>query len=166
MKRRAQIQTTMAYGEGSNDETWLIYIKELYAKGKRGIKIKNGGGGSPESVIIRMTKNIAFSEYERKFALIDSDRGHIDEARNLAKKNGITLIVSNQCLEVELLKIKNVSKSVRKIISTNSKEAKKEFLRRCSHNQDNYRKVFPKKVLNSERKKSKWLDSIIRIFEE
>lgn len=165
-KRKLNKRTKLIYGEGDNDQTWLSYLKSLFAKNQSGIKIDNGSGGSPDSVLEKMMKRREFYEYAEKYALLDSDRKEIDIAKGIAEKNGIILIVSEGCLEFELLKIYGIPKMTLKRLKSNSNNAKSEFKKICRHNPDNYKKIFPKELLIGEYKKgNNWIKELIDVFE-
>ncbi len=167
-KKREVISTTILLcGEGSNDEAWLKYLKSIFATRNCRVKICNGGGGSPTSIIRKMTHREEFNYYTHRYVLIDSDRPETEEALIKARKNNIAVIISEQCLEVELLKLCNVTGNVLKRVKEDSKKAKEEFAKIGKHDSKSYSKLFPKTLLLTERKKgNKWLDELIGVFEE
>lgn len=165
-KRRTQRNTILVYGEGSDDMAWIKYIKSLFAREKSGIKIDEGGGGSPVEVLEKMMKRREFLEYDKRYALVDSDRPEIDKARQFAKENRIDLMISRGCLEFELLSICGASKKVLNRAKIKSENAKVEFKKKCKHTEKDYSKAFPKNKLMAERLKgNEWLDRLISIFE-
>lgn len=169
-KQRSVRRTTLIYGEGSDDKCFLEYLKGLYAREKT-IKIKNGGGGSPTSVIEKMTNTVDFGSYDAKIALIDTDRPEFDKAEKLAIERGINIVPSEGCIELEMLKLINIissgklSSGALKRAHASSQQAKIEFGKVCKHDTKVYAKLFPKRVLEIARAKSKWLNSLITVLE-
>lgn len=169
-RRKTVRRTTLIYGEGSDDKCWLDYLKEIFAKNKT-IKIKNGGGGSPDSVIEKMINDTGFRDYDARVALLDTDRPEFNIAEKLALDNDIHLIPSNGCIELELLTLmhiaypKAVSSATLKRARTSSKQAKTEFKKVCRHDTKVYIRIFPKNVLEDIRSKSSWLDTILTKLE-
>ncbi len=169
-RKRTVRKTTLMYGEGSDDQCWLNYLKSLFAKEKT-VKIKNGGGGSPDSVIKRMVGDISFNDYDGKIALLDTDRPEFIEAKNLANEHSITLIPSNGCIELELLELlriiypKKVSGAALKRARVNSHQAKAEFKKVCEHSPNAYAKFFTNETLIEARSSSTWLDMLLAALE-
>lgn len=168
MRRKVRLikNNTLFAGEGSDDVKFLNHIKTLYMiKGKR-IKIVNGTGGSPISVIEKMVKRPEFFDYERKYALLDDDREEITEAIEYAEKVGVNIITSETCLEFEQLRLLGVRNKIMNRIKRNSKLAKEEFHKYMSGHSYDFDKIFPYDLLDNERQNNAWLDKIIRVFEE
>lgn len=165
-KIRATITTSLVYGEGSDDEEFLKYIKQTYTPRKT-VRFKNGHGGDPVQVVKTMLKCIDFSAYDKRMVLFDDDRLGAEEAICIARKECIFPVVSNQCLEYELLKILGVNKAVLGRARMDSRSAKREFANcSCKHTQESYKTRFSKDKLDKARKTSQWLNDIIDFFEE
>jgi len=76
------------------------------------------------------------------------------------------LIVSDQCLEFELLKIIGMTASVSKRCRGDSSAAKREFHKKCKCPRNDYPKLFPKeKIIECRKRGNTWLDSLLNIFE-
>ena len=165
-KQRLVRKTALVYGEGSDDKCWLNYLKQLFV-GEKTIKILSGGGGSPNSVILRMTNHFGFRDYTVKIALLDTDRKEFNIATDLASQHAIKIIPSNGCLELEMLELghiihpQKISSASLKRARISSQQAKSEFEKVCKHDDKSYAKLFPKDVLNEARSKSKWLNTIL-----
>lgn len=172
MHKRRIHNTLLFLGEGANDKCWLLYLKEMYARNKS-ITIRSGTGGSPDSIICKMTRDPGFYGYDTKVALIDNDRQESEmiKALRLAMSYDIKIIRSIRCLDTELLKIIYTTKP--SIVSTKSmkqarsesKYSKKEFGRICGHCREKYKQFFPKETLEKARKSNKWLELIISELE-
>lgn len=165
-KKRRIVIPSLAYGEGSDDEEFLRYIKRTYAQHKT-VKFDNGHGGSPTEVVATMLRRNDFSAYGSKIVLFDDDRPETKEAISNAKEKQILPVVSQQCIEYELLKIIGANKKALSRAKTSSQNAKKEFAKYgCEHTQESYAKNFPKDQLDKTRKTNNWLNAIIEFFEK
>jgi len=162
LKPCCPIITVLAYGEGSTERAFLKYLRDVYCNRYSGIsiKVKNGGGGSPEDVLDKTIKNKYSGDYQNTFILLDTDKKWSNEFKQKAKKNEIKLIGSVPCMEGLFLLI---------LINKSSGQCKKEFEKRYLDKKkklipENYKKIFPKKLLEKRRKKIPILDEIISIM--
>ena len=160
--------TVLIYGEGKTEEIFLKYLRSVYRKRYNGIsiKIKNGGGGSPEDVLYKTIRNKDSGNYQGTFIFLDTDKKWSDEFKEKAKNNNIELIGSKPCVEGFFLLILNFRFD---IIAKSSNQCKKEFEKRYLDkkkklNSENYKKIFPKKLLEKRRKKIPILDEVISIM--
>lgn len=165
--KRSRKKSILFLGEGADDEMFLRCIKNNFGSINKNVKIIDGHGGSPISIVEDLIKNELFDHKGSQYILMDSDRSK--EELDLAKKkikecSSIKCVVySKKCLEEELLKIltpSDIGKNSRK----KSKELKAVLKNYCKSAKD-YERLFDKKRLEKARINNKWLDSIIKIFE-
>jgi len=110
MSRRARkpvLTTVLLVGEGKTEVVFLSHLKSLYIQRENGIKltIKNARGKGPEYIVdfaIRQRNNAA---YDRVAVLLDTDLVWSDAVKKRARKNRLTLLGSNPCVEGFLLEI-------------------------------------------------------------
>ena len=173
-KRYVKSLKCFGYGEGSADKNWLKYLKKLYIdRGKGIVYIDGDSGGSPKSVIEEMSRQPSFDAYPKKVVVVDDDRGESEmmEAERYIKSNDleVKIIVSECCLEYELLKISGCldDNGLSKLKNKASSEIKKIYKEKCGgYSKEDFAKHFPKNKLDEARKTSPWLDGIIKnVFE-
>lgn len=166
MKRQRK-KSALFLGEGADDVMFLKCVKAAFSVSNKNIKLIDGHGGSPVSIVEDLIKNELFDPKGTQYILMDSDRPREELARAkqlLAKHSSIKKVVySKKCLEEELLKIADPDKTVKNKPKT-SQELKTILKKHCKDSKD-YERIFTKKKLNEARKNSAWLDSIIKIFE-
>jgi hypothetical protein len=100
--------TTILLGvEGNDEEAVSKHLKGMFHHGAIStIKIKDTLGGSPKMAVEKTIRLANDGDYNLVYVWVDSDREELDEAKELAKKNGIILLCSEPlCLEGLLLKI-------------------------------------------------------------
>jgi hypothetical protein len=51
-KKRKAKETILIYGEGVSEKVFLEYLKSLYIPDHVSIKVRNGKGGSPVSIVL------------------------------------------------------------------------------------------------------------------
>ncbi|HBI17100.1 MAG: hypothetical protein UR60_C0021G0020 [Candidatus Moranbacteria bacterium GW2011_GWF2_34_56] len=168
-KWKKQKRTILFYGEGADEDVFLRYLNTIYGKHNINlrIKIKNGSGGAPDMVVKKAINY--YGDFDARVVIIDTDRPkiEIEAARKMAKDSGVFLIENNPCLEALLLRILNVGKIIK---NKKSEYYKKEFekghiceRKRC--NVDEYKKIFPKNILDNKRKEIEELNKIIGFME-
>lgn len=162
-------ESRLVYGEGSDDGSWLKYIKSLLYRRNCGftVKVKNGEGGSPVEVVCSMIKLTEFNQYDVRYALFDDDRKEVAEAIELAQEHDIIPLISHGCLEAELLTIIGKSAVISRLkTSINTGAIKKKFKKECGgHNEYDYARHFPRQLLDQVRGNNEWLDKIMQLFE-
>lgn len=121
--KRSRKKSILFLGEGADDEMFLRCIKNNFGSINKNVKIIDGHGGSPISIVEDLIKNELFDHKGSQYILMDSDRSK--EELDLAKKkikecSSIKCVVySKKCLEEELLKIltpSDIGKNSRKKI--------------------------------------------------
>lgn len=164
--------TVLIYGEGATEKAFLEYLKNVYCKRCNGIyiKIKDGEGGSPEDIMDKTIRNKNSGDYPKDyqsaFILLDIDKKWSDEFRKKAKDNNIKPIGSKPCIEGFFLSILNSKFNVTvKSSSQCKKEFEKKYLdKKKKLDLKNYKKIFPKTLLEKRRKKISNLDEIISVM--
>ena len=139
---------------------------------EREVKIRNAHGGDPAEQVRQMVNYYLTHDFDEKYALFDLDRGEesVDEARRLARVNGIICLESDKCLEMELVRLMADDIKLLRRACRSSVDAKKVFAELCHlKNLDDevewgrwIRKGGVDGLLNT----SKWLNKIIRIMGE
>lgn len=168
-KRRAASQILLMYGEGLEDETFLKYLKSIYHSRDTGtsIKIYNGRGGNPSSVIIRAVHEPG--GYSHRIVVLDNDKGasEMQQARQEAISRSIDLIENTPCLEAILLAILNDGKNYSdKQSSWCKSEFESNYLDEKKRTEINeYGKIFPKMLLDIQRSKVSELNKLIALME-
>ena len=160
----------LVYGEGGDDGAWLKYVKKLLYQRNNDfvVKVKNGSGGSPVEVINDMVKLPEFKQYPSKCVVFDGDRAETAAAIERAKQLEIAVIVSQGCLEEELLIIAGKRSRVASTrrTSLDTRLIKKQFINECGgHNERSYAIHFPEELLDKKRLTNPWLDVVMRLFE-
>lgn len=150
MKRNRRIQQTtlIIVGEGSHEKAFLSHMKVLYDLRNSGQKVKviKGDGGSPFDVINNTIKKSSHAAYDFKFILMDNDVLIRQQEYDLAKKQGIEILLSEPlCLEGMLLEVIGQSPS-------NTAEACKKLLHPQLSGKPteeySYKALFTKEVLD------------------
>ena len=171
--RQAQYDKQVIGGEGSDEITFLKYLDSLYNNDGNHPRITNCHGGNPKKIVWTL-KNITpqIGAYKNRTVLFDDDKGEKEVKKGLGEASkipAVKCIVAQGCFECEMLKIYSVSGGVLKKARKDSDFAKKEFAKICdktlSGSKLSYDKAFSKVKLDSERKKSKWLNSVISLLE-
>lgn len=167
--RKYAKKTIIFYGEGSAEEVFLKHLKKTYARDSGvAVTVKSGQGGAADE-IIRKAFRYTLGGFDKRVVWLDNDKpkAEMEKARTMAKSSGIILIENRPCLEAFLLGILNGGK-----VSKNKSSGyyKKEFeskhickKKRCDIFE--YEKIFPKKKLDSARKKVMELDEIVGFME-
>lgn len=165
--KRSRRELILFFGEGAAEEAFLKCVRNNFNTSGKNIKIIDGYGGSPISLVEHLVKNELFDPKGVQFILMDHDR-HENEI-NLAKKeikkhtSIKPVIFSQKCLEEELLKIISPEDSS-KFAGKTSRELKDIFKKKCKSMKD-YERIFTREALMQGRVNNKWLNSIIGVFE-
>lgn len=170
--RQVNYARDVVFGEGSDEVTFLKYLRSIYSSDTTNPKIGNGFGGSPKKIVQKMRGVPQLGAYNKRSVLFDGDRGEdkVNAGKKVAeKKPVIETIIAERCFECEMLKIKGVTGGVLKKSRQDSKVAKQEFAKICDKSTDgsakSYQEIFPKSLLDSKRRSSQWLDAVIKLFE-
>ena len=166
-KRRAASQTLLMYGEGLGEETFLKYLRGLYAQNSGvAVTIRNGKGGNAVNVIIDATN--APGGFDKRIVVLDNDKGEeeMQLARQEATNRGIILLENTPCLEAILLAILNNGKNFsNKQSSWCKSEFESKYLDKKKRIELNeYEKYFPKTLLDKQKTKVPELKKFILIM--
>ena len=179
--RKDQRQPYVLFGEGPTEELFLSLIKQLYSKelSEKFIKIGNGSGGSPGSVLLNLEKTILSigDPFIPTLVLIDEDNGLDDEARKFLKRHtdkrgicSIRVVFSKpQCLEGFLLDLLDDPLPPNKQTSNNLKlYFYDKYLGEKDHVQRNFKakrgKLFSRKLLEDKKVTSSTLAEIYQFL--
>ena len=149
------------------ESIFLKYLRSLYSSDSGvSITIRAGRGGGVRSIVIDAAKE--FAQLDRRVVVVDCDRGskEMNLARKEAKEKEIEMLENHPCLEATLLAILNHGK---KYEDKSSAWCKKELYKyidekKCTDS-PSYLKVFPKKLLDTERVNVLELDRLISLME-
>jgi len=166
-KRRQTKSTVLIYGEGLTEEIFLKHLKQVYSKaGNIAVTIRKGRGGSVDNTVVNASRYLG--DFDRRFVVIDDDRPRqeIMKAEKKAARQNITIFKNTPCIEATMLSILNNGK---RYSQKSTSWCKKEF--KLSHVSQNKRggleerleckKIFPKKLLDEQRKRNKILNGLI-----
>ncbi len=108
-KWKAQ-RTLLIVGEGAHDVAFLKHAKSVFVTRGCGlaVQIKNANGRGALHVInyaISLSNN---ANYDTVAALFDTDEGWSEAVATLARRNDITTLKSDSCLETMLLRALNL----------------------------------------------------------
>ncbi|KKR05945.1 MAG: hypothetical protein UT32_C0019G0007 [Parcubacteria group bacterium GW2011_GWC2_39_14] len=165
-KRRQAKKTLLVFGEGFGEEMFLKHLRSLYSFNTNvAITVKRGKGGTADRVIIDASKTLG--SFDRKIVVLDNDKpkAEMTKARQEAITRGIELIENTPCLESVLISILD-----KKPNETNSALCKDEFESKYIDKKKRgepaeYTKLFPKKLLDTQRLKVSELDKLVSILE-
>lgn len=168
MNRGRLPRTTISvWCEGYRDASFVRYLYSLYHVPEREVKVRVAHGGDPVGQIRQMINFFATHDYDERYALYDLDRGErsVNEARRLASANGIVCLESDQCLEMELVRLMTTDIKILRSVCRSSVEAKKIFAKMChlKHADDEveWERWMSKTLLESRRSTSQWLSDVI-----
>jgi hypothetical protein len=160
-------KTLLLVGEGKTEKAFLEHLCSLYCADRQGVAvtIRNAYGGGPENVVDRAIRYSGNFSYDRVAVLMDTDRPWDDETRKRAKKNNITLIGSEPCIEGMLLGI--LEQAVPE--GTSSKACKgiiqKKLPNRDLTEKESYQPCFSRSTLESARSKIPALNRLLECLE-
>lgn len=167
-KRRAASQTLLVYGEGLSEKIFLKYLHGLYARDSGvAVTIRNGKGGNALNIIIDALN--APGGFDKRIVVLDNDKGdkEMQRARQEAINRNIELVENTPCLEAILLTILNNGENYS---GRQSSWCKSEFesnymdeKKRTELNE--YRKYFPKSLIDKQKTKIAELQKFISIME-
>lgn len=167
-KRRVASQILLMYVEGLGEEIFLKYLRGLYARDSGVVvTIRNGKGGNVVNIIIDASN--ALGDFDKRVVVLDNDKGDTEKqrARREATKRGIELIENTPCLEAILLAVLNDGKNYSdKQSGWCKKQFQSKYLDKKKRTELNeYGKMFPKTLLDEQRKKISELEEIISTME-
>lgn len=162
--QRRSKKTILFFGEGLGETTFLKYLKSLYHRPRlTSISIVTSKKGTADGIVIDADKR---GDYDKKIVVLDNDKPQeMKKARQVATDRNIELIENTPCLEHTLLVILSAINGK----YLNSTLCKKKFQsnyinRKKRGDLTEYAKLFPKKLLNTRRKKIRELNRMISII--
>ena len=158
--------TIFCCGEGSTEGVFLAYLKKLYINKKlTSMIVRSAKGGCPRNILNKAIDKRKNASYDVSFILVDQDRLWPDLLINEARRYNFKLIWSRPRIEGLFFKIlgkpvpdKCKSKFWKKYLPEADSRKIQRFSRKCTS-------LFPKKVLDSARRRVRKLDQIIQIIE-
>lgn len=167
MTRRAK-KTKLTYSEGLHDFTFLKLLDEYYTdKNSLSVTIKAATGGSQDTIVRRCVNYEG--GYDERFVVMDNDRDReeMTKADDLAQEHNIRILRNTPCIDRVLIAILEPQKQMRDWTSRQCKKYLEENL--IPHSKRGfiveYRRKFPKDLLDSARRNCSDLDNMIKIFE-
>lgn len=167
-KRHSVNRTLLIYGEGLGEEVFLKHLRGLYSHNSgTGVKIRNGKGGTPINIVMCAVNDPG--AFDRKVVILDNDKPEqeMSVARDKAKKEGIEIIENTPCLEATFLSILKPKQSFSdKTTAWCKREFESNYLNGKERMEiNNYKNIFSKEVLDSQRLKVAVLNSILLLME-
>lgn len=148
--KRVQNKTVCVMGEGVDDKGFVEHLKSIYSAKGISIKVRAASGGCPKDVIKELISHTRNAVYDVRLVLIDSDVPITQQERDLAKKNKITILVSEpNCLEGMLLEVLSQKAGH---CSQSCKNKFSRYLTGKASEPESYRKNFTKEVLDNSKK--------------
>lgn len=153
-RRHIKQTTLIIVGEGEHDKAFLNHMKAIYDNRQTGqkVKIDFSSGGSPHDIIKASCKKVSHTQYDRKFILMDADVTIRQQDYDLAKEQGIEVLLSTPiCLEGMLLDV------LTQPIPHTAKKCKQSLHPQLSGNPINpasYSPLFDKPVLDNTSKQT------------
>lgn len=104
-KLRKTKRTILLCVEGDAEYAYASFLHKRYFSRASAwfVKLANHHGGSPIQQVVT-TKNDE-GDFLERFCWVDCDKREFEEAQKLADKVGVVLIVSDPCVEAEILRI-------------------------------------------------------------
>lgn len=148
--RRRQVRRTtlLAVGEGPHDQAFLEHMKGLYDSrdNNQQVTIKAADGGSPGDILRTVLKRYQHADYDRRIILLDADVAIPDEVSARARREQITLLLSEPlCLEGMLLDV------LHEKVPGTSQECKRKLQPRLDGpptEKRSYARLFPRPLLD------------------
>jgi hypothetical protein len=165
-KKRQASKTLLVFGEGFGEEMFLKHLKSLYSyKSNVAITVKKGKGGDAQNIVIDADK--IPGAFDRKIVILDNDKVKTEmaAARQEAKNRNIELIENTPCLEFLLVSILDKKPNGKKSDWCKGEFESKYLERKKRGEPSEYIKLFPKKLLDTQRLKISELDKLISIME-
>lgn len=166
-KKRYQANKTLfVFGEGSNDEIFLKYLRSIYSYGRNiRVTIRKGKGGSAGNVIIDASK--VLGDFDERVVVLDNDKPELEmkKAREEAKNRNIQLLENTPCLECLLLSILEEDLEEKSSVWYKNRFESGYINKRKRSELNEYSKLFPKELLNKKRKKLQNLNDLISLME-
>lgn len=170
MKLRRRKHTVFIYCEGRTDKLFAQHLKNLYViRGTKKITLKEGTGGGFSTFISNTLKYAQERDYDVKCILLDSNGKkpkELKDSETKSENHHISLIWQKPCLEGVLLRILKATALPQNTSSKKCKDIfKKEYPNDHPLKETSLEKLFPKDILNKQRKDIPELDQLIKIME-
>ncbi|PIT93073.1 MAG: hypothetical protein COU06_01940 [Candidatus Harrisonbacteria bacterium CG10_big_fil_rev_8_21_14_0_10_38_8] len=167
-KRRSAKRTLLIYGEGLSEQIFLKHLRGLYSYGSDlTVTIRNGKGGTAIDIIKNAIND--HGEFDRRVVVLDNDKSKLEmkQARTDAKRRGIEILENSPCLEATLLTILKPGRSYSGRTSAWCKrEFESKYLNKKKRTEiDEYKRFFPKKVLEAQRANVSVLNMLISLMQ-
>jgi len=171
-KIRQQKNTLYAFGEGETEKAFLRHLKNLYTGNNIKITIKDLSGGCPDDMINKAIRIVLQGNYDKKFIVLDEekDKGILisADAKIKAKEHMLDIINLQPCIEGLFLLI--LGKNKDSVLAMSAEKCKKEFEENYLDAQkklnfSEYKRIFPRNLLEEKRKEIDKLDKIIKYME-
>lgn len=168
-KRRSSKRTLLMYGEGLSEEMFLKHLRSLYAVNSGvSVTIRNGKGGNPKSVVMNAINEPG--DFGKRIVILDNDKNkqEMSQARTEAKKEGVEILENSPCLEATLLSILRPGKnfSTKKSAWCKSEFESNYMSKKKKTEPEEYKKVFPKQILDSRKNSVLELKTLINLMQE
>ncbi len=158
-------RTVLLYCEGCDDKVFLEYLRSIFGRNDDGVKyrIKENYGCEANGVLTNVRKQILA---DKTFCIYDADTDIDLNLKKKVEKCGIICIENKPCLEAFLLAILECSDySNHCTCDKSKKEFENKYLdEKKRKDKRNYKKFFPKKLLEERSKDVKNLKMLIDIF--
>lgn len=165
-KLREKRKTVLAIGEGEDEKIFIRYLVQLYCRrNKVSVSSSSAGGCCPSHILDYAIKFTRGFKRDVQFILLDTDIEWPPEMISRAEKESIELIGNEPCFESFLFEILLFPDACEDI---GSSKCKNFFLEKCPRhrfNEEACQTLFPKSLLNKNRKIVPKLDKIIKILE-
>jgi hypothetical protein len=154
MRRNRQVKRTLlVQTEGREDKAWCFLLKHHFADSDlTSITIDPGSGGSPVEVVRAAItkKRLLHDTYDHVVAIVDGDRPEeLDDARLLARRNNIELVVVAPCMEALLLNVLEPESAWYSTDSGHKSHFERNYIRSDRRTQHvHYFKVFSPEVIS------------------
>lgn len=162
--RRVVLRTVLLVGEGYAEAAFLQHLKALFVERQSGlsVSVKNARGKGALGVVnfaVRQSQNAA---YDVKAALLDTDTGWDAKTQAIARREKISVVPCQPCLEAMLLALHGDATQ-----GKSTQQLKQAFTVRFgtqAHDAALYAKHFPKARLDKSRGQSPELEQLLALI--
>jgi hypothetical protein len=146
---RSQLVTVLIVCEGYAEAAFIKHCKALWLERGAGlvVTIKNARGKGAAQVVNYALRQAANAQYDRLFALLDTDTDWTDTVKTEAEDGGLTVLAANPCIEAELLAL-HIESMRSKVASKLKQQFRKRFGGEA-HDKKVYELHFSKELLDS-----------------
>ncbi len=167
-KRHSASRTLLMYGEGLGEEMFLKHLRGLYSRDSGvAVTIRNGKGGTATNIIINAVNEPG--AFDRRIVILDNDKSEqeMNRARTEAQQKGVELLENSPCLEATLLAILRHGQFFSNKTSVWCKsEFESNYLDKKKRIElGEHGKIFPKTILDMQRRNVPELNALISLME-